>query len=483
MSRRLVIGTLLVFGLLMTVIRPFASQGAPTAQPAPTTAQQAAAPGQSLVPDDWVFGDALPDAPELAARGAFGVGVRTLNVVNPDQLDILRYSDTNPNPRYDRPLTLEVWYPATIPAGAEQRTTYQDVLGSGPGNPQRPNTPFTIAGRALRDADPDRSAGAYPLVIVSHGYPGSRYLMAYLSENLASKGYVVAAIDHTESTHGDKVGFSSTLLNRSFDQLFTLNQMAQLAETSGSFLEGVVDANNTAIVGYSMGGYGALNTAGAGVNPDSPIYDLVPGDKLRVRSAGDPEYEASLDPRIKAIVAFAPWGRQFDVWNAEGLAGLRVPSLFVVGNRDDVSQYGTGVQQIYKDAVNSDRYMLVYQNALHNVAPHPPPAITLEPGTPFDDYMHYAEPAWSMPRINNINQHFVAAFVGLHLKGEDNRSYLDLITQSNDGKWSQNSDGSYKADHTYWKGFKNRTAVGMEMYHAAPTTYERKSYLPMTTKP
>jgi dienelactone hydrolase len=296
---------------------------------------------------------------------------------------------------------------------------------------------------------------------------------------LASKGYVVAAIDHTESTHGDKVGFASTLLNRSFDQLFTLDQMAQLAQTPGSFLQAMVDANNAAIVGYSMGGYGALNTAGAGFNPDSPIYDLVPGDQLRVRAAGDPQYQASLDPRVKAIVAFAPWGRQYDLWNAAGLAGLRVPSLFVVGNRDDVSQYETGVQQIFEDAVNSDRYMLVYQNALHNVAPHPPPAITLEPGTPFDNYMHYAEPVWSMPRINNINQHFVAAFVGLHLKGEDTRSYLDLVTQSNDGKWSQNPDGSYREDHTYWKGFKNRTAVGMEMYHAAPQALDRRSYVPL----
>jgi predicted dienelactone hydrolase len=479
MFRRLVAGSLFVFGLVMIMIRPLASQGAPAPQWASRAARQPAAPAQLLVPNDWVFGDALPDAPELAARGPFGVGVRTLNVVNRDQLDILRYSNTNPTPRYDRSLTLEVWYPARIPPGVEQRTTYHDVLGSGSGNLQRPNTPFTIEGRALRDAEPDRYEGPYPLVIVSHGYPGSRYLMAYLCENLASKGYVVAAIDHTESTHGDKAGFASTLFNRSFDQLFTLNQMAQLAQTPESFLNALVNANTTAIVGYSMGGYGALNTAGAGVNPDSPIYDLVPGDKLHVRAASDPQYEASLDPRIKAIVAFAPWGRQHDLWNAAGLAGLRVPSLFVAGSRDDVSQYETGVQQIFEDAIHSDRYLLVYQNALHNVAPHPPPAITLEPGTPFDDYMHYAEPMWSMPRMNNINQHVVAAFVGLHLKGEDNRSYLDLTTRSNDGKWSQNPDSSYNEDHTYWKGFKNRTAVGMEMHHAEPETLGRRSYVPL----
>ena len=32
--------------------------------------------------------------------------------------------------------------------------------------------------------------------------------MTYLTENLASKGYVVAAIDHMESTHLDAGGFA-----------------------------------------------------------------------------------------------------------------------------------------------------------------------------------------------------------------------------------------------------------------------------------
>ncbi len=69
----------------------------------------------------------------------------------------------------------------------------------------------------MRNATPDKVASPYPLVIVSHGYPGSRVLLSYLTENLASKGYVVAAIDHTESTHGDTKGFQSTLLNRAKD--------------------------------------------------------------------------------------------------------------------------------------------------------------------------------------------------------------------------------------------------------------------------
>jgi predicted dienelactone hydrolase len=57
----------------------------------------------------------------------------------------------------------------------------------------------TLTGKAVRDATA-KNAGVFPLVIVSHGYPGNRFLLSHLTENLASKGYVVVAIDHTDST-------------------------------------------------------------------------------------------------------------------------------------------------------------------------------------------------------------------------------------------------------------------------------------------
>ena len=112
---------------------------------------------------------------------------------------------------------------------------YESVLGRF-NDPKRPLIPFTFTGRASREAEPDPSGESYPLVIVSHGYPGSRYLLTYLTENLASKGYVVVAIDHTESTYPDLAGFPSTLVNRPLDDLFVLNEMARLsAKNSKSF--------------------------------------------------------------------------------------------------------------------------------------------------------------------------------------------------------------------------------------------------------
>src|SRR5262245_28914430 len=68
------------------------------------------------------------DAPELAAWGSYSVGVRTLALVNPGQIDILNFDkQTGKAPLYDRALTVEVWYPATIPQGTQEQTIYQSI--------------------------------------------------------------------------------------------------------------------------------------------------------------------------------------------------------------------------------------------------------------------------------------------------------------------------------------------------------------------
>ena len=57
------------------------------------------------------------DAPELAQYGKFNVGVKTLTMTNPKQLDIIKAKAGEPIPVYDRPLTVEVWYPAKLAVG------------------------------------------------------------------------------------------------------------------------------------------------------------------------------------------------------------------------------------------------------------------------------------------------------------------------------------------------------------------------------
>ncbi len=401
--------------------------------------------------EPFVFGDMLPDAPALAARGELGVGVRTIEVTNPDQLDILNRKDGT-TPRYDRKLKLEVWYPATIPDGEKELVTYDQMMGNN-GDPNRPLVPFQFQGRALRNAETLKGDSPYPLVIVSHGYTGSRLLFTYLTENLASKGYVVVSIDHTESTFQDAAAFSSTLLNRSLDQLFVLNEMDRLSKEDG-FLGGLLDANNTGLIGYSMGGYGALNTMGAGYSARAVQFfkgATEGSDALLQRAAGEEAYLKSFDDRIKAVVAFAPWGMNAGVWDAEGLKGLKTPTLFVAGSQDDISGYENGIKAIYDGATNADRYMLTYLNARHNVAPNPPPAVTLKKGLHLDEYLRYADSVWDQKRINNVNQHFVTAFLGQILQKQDYGKYLDLEQSANAGPW---------------EGFLPRTAVGLELHHA-----------------
>ncbi|PHN08110.1 alpha/beta hydrolase family protein [Flavilitoribacter nigricans] len=408
-----------------------------------------------LAADEFLVGDLLPDAPLLAARGELGVGVRTIDLVHKDQADILNYKDGE-TPRYDRPLKVEVWYPAEIPSGKEEIEIYREVLGNR-GDTLRPLIPFEFKGRSLRDATILSPEKPYPLVILSHGYTGSRLLFTYLAENLASKGYVVASIDHTESTFRDANRFTSTLLNRSLDQLFVLDEMDRLSRTgSGSFLAGRVDASNTGLVGYSMGGYGALNTTGAGFSPKAVAwFKSISGgsDALADRATGSEVYRQSQDERIRAVVAFAPWGMTVGVWDSVGLQGLTRPTLFVAGSEDDISGYENGIKAIYDGAVNADRYLLTYMNARHNVAPNAPPQAALQNGLHLDEYLRYADSVWDQRRINNINQHFVTAFLGLHLQGQDNEKYLDVPISANENPW---------------EGFKPRTAVGLELRHDRP---------------
>ena len=410
------------------------------------------------------------DAPELAARGKYSVGVRTVDIVNPAQPDILNFDKTSGKaPLYDRPLKLEVWYPATIPAGKEEREVYTVPMPVAPG----PGVPvsFQLPGKALRDASPV-TGERWPLVVVSHGYPGSRTFMSWLGENLASRGYVVASIDHTDSVFGAVRPFTSTLLNRSNDQLFTVDSISALSKQAGSFLTGIVDTSNVAIIGYSMGGYGALATAGAPYSKQGGSAKLIPGGYFDGWTDGDARFAARDRSNIKAVVAIAPWGNQppNSNWDAHGLAQIRIPSLFIVGSEDDVSGYDNGVRKAFEGAVNSERFMLVYDNARHNVGGNPPPP---EAMANFAARAFFEEPVWRKDRIAAINQHFVSAFLDLYLKHAERLDYLMVPEKSNDGKWTSApgqtsasySTGGDAAGNRYWKGFQRRWALGLEMKH------------------
>ncbi|HBB84600.1 MAG TPA: dienelactone hydrolase, partial [Sulfitobacter sp.] len=391
--------------------------------------------------------------------GDHAVGVRTLEMVNPGQIDILAIDPAADKPaempRYDRPLTVEMYYPAA--EGASGDTAFKAYLRDG-------TTVVTLTGQAMRDVDP-LAGETFPLVLISHGYPGNRYLLSHLAENLASKGYVVASIDHTDSTYRTQAAFGSTLVNRSLDQLFVLEQMAQKAAEGGDFA-GLYDAENTGLIGYSMGGYGAIITAGGGVTEASVGYTWGgPYGTLGIHQAGSDTHNALPDPRIKTAVAFGPWGMNRGFWDAEGLAGVQIPMLFIAGSQDDTSLYEDGIRAIWQNTSNVDRALLTYMNAGHNAgAPMPAPeeSYYFSEDKGFNISEHYTDAVWDTVRMNNIAQHFVTAWLDSHLKGEaEKETYLDLVEDSNAGVWSVAEDGTEKKDHSYWKGFAEGSAKGL----------------------
>ena len=389
------------------------------------------------------------DAPALAAYGTHSIGVRTVQVVNPKQIDVMQIDPKAPKPevlpRYNRPITLEVWYPAQ--AGAVGDTALRAILRDG-------KTQAALQGRALRDAAPATGA-AFPLVIISHGFPGNRFLLAPIAENIASKGYVVASIDHTDSTY-DAIGarsFASTLVNRPLDQRFVLNAMAGLAKDSSSFLFGRVDTDKSAVVGYSMGGYGALITAGAGVTQkavDSEVAPVVvPHGLLGVHLAGSASQQAFFDQRIKTIVAIAPWGHIRGVFDAQTVSSIKVPALWLAGSADDVSGYDS-IRATWQGATGVARTLLTFENANHNAAapmPAPLEAQVVDPKTGATMANHYIDAVWDNVRMNNIAQHYITAWLGKYLKADEAmEAYFDPAA---------------------WKGFPPRTAKGLKMERLA----------------
>ena len=389
-----------------------------------------------------------PDAPELAILGPFKIGVRTLKLIHKDQIDAINIKIGKPFPLYDRPLTVEVWYPANTPdIGGVYKSVY---LRDG-------KTQVNLYGTAVRDAVP-LDGKAYPLIIISHGYPGNRYLMSHFGENLASKGYIVASIDHTDSNYEDAGPFPSTLFNRPHDQKFILDEMTRMNALQGHFLENKINTNQTGLIGYSMGGYGALITAGAGVTKNiAQTAQVSPNGLLNDLVENSNTHETLLDSRFKAIVAISPWGMEHNFWSDQGLANIRKPMFFISGSVDDVSGYESGTKLIYEKVVNSNRYLLTFENGNHNsAAPIPAP---LEAWTAIYNngksvaFSHYTDPVWDQLRMNNIAQHFVTAYFSKILKNNIQMdTFLNFATKSIDGK-----------EKIEWKGFENQSNEGLTL--------------------
>ena len=186
-------------------------------------------------------------------RGAFSVGVRTVEL-----RDAARA----------RTFPCEIWYPALPGRQKEDRRHAADDQ---------------ISLDETRDAE--ACAGVYPLIGFSHSSGGDRRQSSFLCAHIASHGYVVGALDHSELVAPELACRPQTAEQRLFiihgmiesrvpDVRFLLDQML----ASGRLGRGVhIDSQRIGLVGHSFGGWTVLAA------PDSEL-------------------------RVRAVVALTPGG-------------------------------------------------------------------------------------------------------------------------------------------------------------------------------
>jgi predicted dienelactone hydrolase len=409
------------------------------------------------------------EAPDLGRAGPYRLGTSVAPIVLAGRGRIAAMSAlTGKLEAVDRTLPVRYWYPAD--AAAQGQPVRYDHVMQLPGKP-----PFPVASQGTAIADARPAAGKhFPLVLMSHGYGGWNTQFSNLAEHIASHGYVVASIDHddmmADGISSFLISFGNVLVDRTLDQRQVLAQIsADVRDHKAPYLE-LVDLQNIGLIGYSMGAYGALGTAGAAYRFDEgPLSKIPNAAKENLRSA------AAQSAPIKSLIVFSPWGGQPDsrAWNEAGLAGIKLPVLMVAGNQDDVVNFKEGVSWLFENMTGSERYMLVYREARHNIVGN---EFELGDGDPFMAAEFLKEPVWRSDRLNAINQHFVTAFLDLTLKGDTaKRAYLDVPTaDSNDGEWPTsfaeqlNGMPAGPEQDKYWRGFQRRWATGLEMHQKGP---------------
>lgn len=405
-------------------------------------------------------GDVPSDAPALGGYGPEAVGFREIMLTNP--APALPGAATG-----ERQLPLALWYPAR--AAADFRPACYHF--SPPPIPDRSAAStenVSECGTALADAAP--LGARYPVVLISHGYGGWATGFSWLAENLASKGYVVIAIDHRDLPANDPaqqaLSFATTVMTRSADQRFVIEALGTHAMPQ--WLNDLADPRRVALIGYSMGGFGALATAGAAYDRTGPLATALQGQLPETGTA--PE-------ALKALVLFAPWGgaEPLRAWTSASLARVKVPSLVLVGREDDIATYSGGVDWIFAALTGAERLMIVYEAARHNIAANAVPAAL---AGSFDYRERLDEPVWRKDRLNAINAHFITALLDSRLKGNAGAGeYLRLPTvRAEDGSWPLEpgrvaGDAHATTDQPqYWPGFQRRWAVGMSQRSGSPAT-------------
>ncbi|MEV5740662.1 alpha/beta hydrolase [Microbispora rosea] len=201
-----------------------------------------------------------------------------------------------------RELMVSLWYPAR--SGSGRRAPYvtpkeSELILKGKGVTGVPSDVLSrTRTHAFSGAEPAGRAHTLPLVVLSPGFTDPRSSLTALAEELASRGYVVAGIDHTYETFAttfpdgrlatcaacelegvDDFG-EKAVENRAVDVSFVIDRLTgPRARWKGTSL---IDASRIAMAGTSLGGASVAETmlkdsrVRAGINMDGLMFAPIP---------------------------------------------------------------------------------------------------------------------------------------------------------------------------------------------------------------
>jgi dienelactone hydrolase len=194
--------------------------------------------------------------------GTFAVGTADRVMVDPARTNLYRYS-----PRTNA-FMVSFWYPAETPAaGVLPAATWSQQFAADPSfwsfyglDTRWALIAPRLVGHRFRGVPLAAGSDKLPVVIYSHGLAGTRETSSQIAEELASHGYVVVALDHTDcwgmefpdgrylrgSTGGDVTG-------RLQDLQFLVDELARL-NASDALFAGRLNLDRVGVSGISLGG-------------------------------------------------------------------------------------------------------------------------------------------------------------------------------------------------------------------------------------